>query len=249
MARRNFQLGSFFTFGGRVPASVGMLLALMLVGSVLGSVQPEVRGLAVLAPELVKRGEIWRLVTWAVVQDDVFTLIFVGFMVWTLGQQLSYAWSERRFILRFLSYTLGAGVGTTLLSVVFESASLPHLGAWPVVNALIVAWAMLFPDRQVNIWGILPVTGRTLALLVLGGTLLAVVMVGGLKGFGGFAPHLVALGIAWFQSRGLLGRRFGHQARQWWAERDAKRRAKARAKHLKVVRRDGEDEDRPRWLN
>lgn len=245
MARRSLQLATFFTFGGRVPASVGMLLVLMLVASVLGSTDGRVADAAVLAPELVKRGELWRLVTWPFVQRDVFALLFTGFMLWSLGQQLSYAWSERRFVTRFLAYTAGAGVGTTLLSFVFEGASAPHLGAWPVVNALIVAWAMLFPDRQVNLWGILPVTGKTLALLVVFGTLLAAVMSGGLRGFGSFAPHLVAIAIAWTQARGLGGRRFGRQARQWWAERDAKRRAK----HLKVVRRDGSDDDRPRWLN
>lgn len=243
MARRgNFT--SFFTFGGRVPATIGMLLALMLLASVWASIDMRVAEYALLAPVGIWRGEIWRLVTWAFVQTDVFSLLFVGFMLWTLGQQLSYVWSERRFLMRFLGYTLGAGVGTTLLALAFDSASAPHLGAWPVVNALIVAWAMLYPDRQVNIWGVLPVTGRTLALLVLGGTVLAAVMTGKLHGFGGFAPHLVAIAIAWVQARGLGGRRFGGQARQWWAEREMRRRAK----HLKVVRKDGHD-DRPRWLN
>ncbi len=244
MARRSPDLARIFTFGGRVPASVGMLLALMLVASVWASIDDSVAQFTALAPVYVRRGEVWRVVTWAFVQGDVFSLLFVGFMLWTLGQQLSYAWSERRFVVRFLGYTVGAGVGTTILSLVFESAASPHIGGWPVVNALIVAWAMLFPDRQVNIWGILPVTGRTLALLVLGGTALAAVMSGRLEGFGGFAPHLVAIAIAWIQARGLGGRRLGSQARQWWAERDVKRRAK----HLKVVRKDGSG-DRPRWMN
>jgi membrane associated rhomboid family serine protease len=243
VARRT-DLASFFTFGGRVPASVGIVLALMLVSSVAASLDGEVVQVAALAPELVKRGELWRVVTWPFVQPDVFSLLFVGFMLWTLGQQLSYAWSERRFVVRFLGYTLGAGIGTTILSFVFDSAASPHIGAWPVVNALIVAWAMLFPDRQVNIWGVLPVTGKTMALLVLGGTVLAVVMTGKLHGFGGFAPHLVAIGIAWVQSRGVGGRRIGWQARQWWADREMRRRAK----HLKVVRKDGSG-DRPRWMN
>jgi membrane associated rhomboid family serine protease len=240
--RRDF--ASFFTFGGRVPVTIGMLLVLMLLASVWGSIDLRVAEVALLAPVGIWRGEIWRLVTWPFVQTDVFSLLFVGFMLWTLGQQLSYAWSERRFLMRFLGYTIGAGVGTALLALVFDSASAPHLGAWPVVNALIVAWAMLYPDRQVNIWGVLPVTGRTLALLVLGGTVLAAVMTGKLHGFGGFTPHLVAIAIAWVQARGLGGRRFGLQARQWWAERETRRRAK----HLKVVRKDGHD-DRPRWLN
>lgn len=245
MARRSLDLARIFTFGGRVPASVGLLLALMLVASLAASFDGRVADLTALAPVYVFRGEIWRVITWPFVQRDVFSLLFVGFMVWSLGQQLSYAWSERRFVLRFLGYTLGAGLGTTLLSAVFESASAPHIGAWPVVNALIVAWAMLFPDRQVSIWGILAVTGRTVSLLVIGGTLLVVVMSGKLRGFGGFAPHLVAVAIAWVQARGGFGgRRFGSQARRWWADREAKRRAK----HLKVVRKDGSD-DRPRWLN
>jgi membrane associated rhomboid family serine protease len=244
VARRRADLAAFFTFGGRVPASVGVMLAIMLVASVWASIDPGVLEFAVLAPEQVKRGQVWRVVTWPFVQPDVFSLLFVGFMLWWLGQQLSYAWSERRFVIRFLGYTLGAGMGTTLLSFVFDSASTPHLGAWPVLNALLVAWAMLFPDRQVNIWGVLPVTGRTLALLVLGGTVLAVVMSGKLHGFGGFAPHLVAIGMAWVQARGLGGRRLGSQARQWWAEREMRRRSK----HLKVVRKNGPG-DRPRWMN
>lgn len=244
MARRRTDLAGFFTFGGRVPASVGLLLAIMLVSSVLASVDGRILEFAILAPPLVHRGEVWRVVTWPFVQPDIFSLLFVGFMLWWLGQQLSYAWSERRFVMRFLGYTLGAGIGTTLLSYAFDSASAPHVGAWPVANALLVAWAMLFPDRQVNIWGVLPVTGRALALLVIGGTVLAVVMSGKLHGFGGFAPHLVAVGMAWFQARGLGGRRLGSQARQWWAEREMRRRAK----HLKVVRKDGSG-DRPRWMN
>jgi membrane associated rhomboid family serine protease len=246
LARRGGDLSSFFTFGGRVPASVGLLLALILVASLGASFNQGLAGLVALSPADVVRGELWRLVTWPFVQGGPFHLIFIGFMLWTLGQQLAYAWSERRFVMRFLGYTAGAGLGATLLALFFESASAPHVGAWPVVNALIIAWAMLFPDRQVNLWGILPVTGRTLALLVTGGTVLVVVMSGGLRGFGGFAPHLVAIGIAWAQARGVgLGtRRFRSQARQWWAAREARRRTK----HLKVVKKDGSD-DRPRWLN
>lgn len=245
MARRRTDFASFFTFGGRVPASVGLLLAVTVVASVAASVNPAIVTTLALAPQAVSSGgEIWRVVTWPLVQGDVFSLIFVAFMLWTLGQQLSYAWSERRFIQRFVGYALGAGLGTTVLGLVFESANAPHIGAWPVVNALLVAWAMLFPDRQVNIWGILPVTGKTLALLVTGGTVLAVVMSGGMRGFGGFAPHLVAIAIAWIQARGLGRKRLGTQARQWWAEREARRRAK----HLRVVRKDGSG-DRHRWMN
>jgi membrane associated rhomboid family serine protease len=246
VARRSSpQLSQFFTFGGRVPATVGLFLSLMLAASVWGWLDRDLLGFAALAPALVLRGELWRLVTWPFFQDDPFTLLFGAFMLWSFGQQLSYVWSERRFATRFLGYAVGAAALTTLLAVVWPPAKgIVHIGVWPVVNALLVAWAMLYPDRQVNIWGVLPLTGKTLALLVAGGT----VLYGIARGFPAFTPHLFALGLAWAQARGLGGRRPLFQARQWWSEREGKRRAAARAKHLKVVRKDGQD-DRSRWMN
>lgn len=247
MARRNLDLSGFFTFGGRVPASVGMLLSAMLAASVWGWLNPRLFDLAALAPVAILQGQLWRLVTWPFFQTHPFTLLFGGFMIWTLGQQLSYVWSERRFATRFLSYTVGAGLLTSLLALVWPDArGIGHVGIWPVANGLLVAWAMLYPDRQVNIWGVLPLTGKTLALLVLGGTVLYAIAGGFPRGFAAFAPHLFALGIAWVQGRPRARRRspLGDQARRWWAEREMKRRTK----HLKVVRKDGAGGDRP-WMN
>lgn len=240
MARRG-DIASFFTFGGRVPASVGLLLALMLVASVWGWTNPTVLGAVALMPIAILRGQAWRLVTWPFFQDDPFTLLFAGLILWQLGQQLSYAWSERRFVSRFLGYTIGAAVGATLLALVWDNASaIAHVGVWPVTMALVVAWAMLYPERQVNIWGVLPLTGRTLAMLVAFATVLYAIA----RGFAAFTPHLIAIAIAWVQARGFGGRRLRRQAQQWWAEREMRRRAK----HLKVVRKNGPN-DRPRWMN
>lgn len=241
MARRRGDLQRFLTFGDRVPPSVGLVLSLMLAASVWGWLNRDMQGFAALAPVLILRGQLWRLVTWPFFQDDPFTLLFGGLMIYWLGQQLAYVWSERRFLLRFFGYAVFAGAATTLLSVVWEAASVPHIGIWPIANALIVSWAMLYPDRQVNIWGVLPVTGKTLALLVVGGTVLYAI--GGRLGIGAFTPHLFAIAFAWLLSRGAMRGRW-LDAKQWWSDREQKRRSK----HLKVVKKDGSD-DRPRWMN
>jgi membrane associated rhomboid family serine protease len=244
VARRGRSLARLLTFGDRVPASLGLVLALMLAMSVWGWMDPEIQVLAALSPVMILRGEPWRLVSWPFVQADPFALLFGGFMLYWLGLQLSFVWSERRFLLRFFGTALFAGAGTTLLAVVWAPASGAHIGIWPVANALIVSWAMLYPDRQVNVWGVLPITGRTAALLVVGGTFLYGIAAGGLRGIGTFTPHLFALAAAWLLSRGVgLGGPW-RDARAWWAERAARRRAR----HLKVVKKDGEG-DRPRWLN
>ncbi len=245
MARRRSDIASFFTFGGRVPASVGVLLALTGGASLWGALDPRVPSFAALIPQAILAGQVWRIVTWPFVQRDVLGLLFGGFMLWSLGQQLSYAWSERRFVVRFINYTVVAGVGTTLLAVVLNDPTLGHIGIWPVVIALLVSWAMMFPDRQVNFWGVLPMTGKTLALIVVGGTILSGLFNGGVRGLTTMAPHLIAIATAWLQARGLgAQRRWSQGARQWWSAREQKRRSR----HLKVVKKDGSD-DRPRWMN
>jgi membrane associated rhomboid family serine protease len=241
-------MSSFFTFGGRVPSTVGVLLALLGGASLWGALDPRVPALAALIPQAILAGEVWRIVTWPFVQRDVLGLLFGGFMLWSLGQQLSYAWSERRFLIRFINYTVVAGVGTTLLAVMLNDPTLGHVGIWPVVIALLVSWAMMFPDRQVNLWGVLPMTGKTLALLVVGGTILSGLFSGGIRGLATMAPHLIAITMAWLQARGLGrgGQRQWSLARRWWSEREQKRRSK----HLKVVKKDKDgSDDRPRWMN
>jgi membrane associated rhomboid family serine protease len=247
VARRRGDLASFFTFGGRVPTTVGVLLALVVLGTVWGALDRRLAEAVALSPVLILRGQVWRLVTWPFVETDVLGLLFGGYMLFWLGQQLSYAWSERRFLSRFLVYDVGAALGTTLLAYVWEDASVPHLGVWPVVVGLLVAWALLFPDRQMSWFGVMRMTGKTVAWITLGLTVLSGLFAGRGGGFHGLAtvlPHLIAIGIAWLQARGLGGRRLGWQARQWWAEREMRRRTK----HLKVVRKNGPG-DRPRWMN
>jgi membrane associated rhomboid family serine protease len=220
----------------------------MFAGTVWGWLDRtgEFYALASLSPIGLLQGQVWRLVSWPFVQQDPFALLFGGFMLYWLGQQLAFVWSERRFLLRFFGYAAFATVATTVLAFAYPPlGGLHHLGVWPVANALIVSWAMLYPDRQVNIWGVLPITGKTAAWLVLGGTLLYGIAGGGVRGIASYAPHLTALALAWGLAQGGSRRRSPwRDARAWWAEQSARRRAR----HLKVVKKDGED-DRPRWLN
>ena len=248
--RRRTDLSSAFTFGGRVPATVGFLLAAMVFASIWGFLAPGAAGAAALAPVAILHGELWRLVTWPFFQTDPLSLVLAGLMIWTTGQQLSYAWSERRFALRFLEYMLAAAVVSTLLAIVWDRASMiAHVGMWPVIDALFVVSAMMAADRQVSLFGVLPMTGRTFALLITGATVLfaiAELRRGIGAGPAAFVPHLSAIGLAWVHARGVTvgSGRTWRKAKRWWADRESKRRSR----HLKVVKKNGSD-GRSDWLN
>jgi membrane associated rhomboid family serine protease len=236
MRRARTDVRQTFTFGGRLPAGLGLLLSLIVVASVVAWLRPGTAGLLALMPALVREGEIWRLVTWVFVQDSPITLLFVGIMLWQFGQQLLYLWGERAFLVRFLGVSLAIGVVTSLVGWALPGARIVHLNAWPTVEALFLAWLLYYPDQVVNYFFI-RLDGRTSAIALVGLTVLWAVFAGPAH----FVPHFAGLGIGWLLVRGRMPR-WG-RARQSWTDWQLKRRAR----HLKVVRKNGTD--RPRWMN
>lgn len=246
--RRNSDLGNAFTFGGRVPPTVGLLIALLAGGTIMGWMTG-MSDLAALYPPKLLQGEFWRLVSWAFVQPprDVLGLLFGGLVLWQTGTQLSYVWGEQRFFYRFFALALAATVVTTALGFVWAPANQPHLGIWPVAIALWYAWALMYPDAQLTFMFLLPMTGRTFGYLLLFGTALFGLANGGLRGLGSVVPHFAALGLATAFARGagLPTRRWRLAFREWRQEREFKRKSR----HLKVVKKNGSSGDPPSWMN
>ena len=87
------------TFGGRIPWSVGLLLVLTIVCSVIGATSsrhgPPIFELGALVPSEVWRGQVWRLATWSFLEDSVLGLIFGCIGLYWLGRDLAREWGER----------------------------------------------------------------------------------------------------------------------------------------------------------
>ena len=245
--RRTGDLRNSLTFGGRIPAAIGLLLALILIATA-GSWILRNQAWAVLSPELMGAGQWWRLVTWPFVQDHPLNLLFGGFMLYQFGSQLAYDWGEGRFLWTFIALTIGAGLITFVLALLLPPLNaLVHVGMWPVLDALLLMWALRYPDQQMSFWGVLPMTGRTMAILVVAGTVLYGLAAGGVNGLFLFTPHFAALFLGWVMSRS----RMGIPLRRWklaWRDFRLERQMRRRSRHLKVVRKNGQDEP-PRWLN
>jgi len=245
--RRSGDLRRTFTFGGRIPPILGALLALILVATV-GSWILRDTGWAALSPEAIRRGELWRLVSWVLVQDDPLNLLFGGFVLYSFGAQLIYGWGEARFFWTFVGLTLAGAVAALLVALAWQPFwGFQHVGMWPVVDGLLLMWALRYPDQQMSFWGVLPMTGRTLVLLLVGGTIIYGLFLGGIRGLPRMTPHFGALLAAWIAIRGRFSsplRRWRLQWRDYWLERQLRRRSR----HLKVVKKDGRDGP-PTWMN
>ncbi len=246
------RLGQALTFGGRVPRAVGAIICVTVIATFVGVIGhrnglPLLAG-AVFVPELVWRGELWRLVTWVFVFPDPvpLPLLFACLMLYWFGRDLALHWGERRFVLVYLGIAAAAAAATCLLALAWPSlGGMMSAGAWPVVDALVVAWALIFPGRQILVWFALPVSSRALLYVTIGGTVLYAIW-GGLAGLGTYAPHLLAEGLMLLYVKGRPGR-FLRSPRFRPFERLRRGRDRKRFKVIEVDR--DPDRDRPRWLN
>jgi membrane associated rhomboid family serine protease len=238
--RRGFDLDRILTLGDTVPRSVGGILITMLVATVATMASPWLWGVLCLDGPSLFSGQLWRAVTWTFPQGDPITLLFAGFVLHWLGRDLANTWSERRFLQVFFGYAAWAAFWTALVAELWAGADRNHVGAWPVVNALLVGWGLSRPGAEIKLFGIVPMTGKVFAWLIVGGTVLFALS--SPTGAGDYVPHLAALVLALLMDAGVTPRKLWLRAKQRWYEAKLKRRRG----HLRPV---GRDEDKPRWMN
>jgi hypothetical protein len=237
MARPN---RSVVLLGQSFPAVSAALAGTLLIVSILAVNAPALFRALVLVPERAWAGELWRLVSWPFVAGDPLTVIFAALAVLWLGRDLAYAWGPRHLLRVWLGMSAATAIAVGVIAL--PSGPLrefPFVAPFAMVDALIVAWAILFPNRQILMMFVLPLSGQQL----IWATLALLLVFGLMQGLLGLLPHFTAMGLMLFHLRYggpqsvLL--RLRHR---WLSLRAGRRRA-----HLRVVDRDRDEP--PRWVH
>lgn len=172
-----------FTRAMRVVAvvfGVVWVLQLLLGGTRFLGAQTDPFAWLALVPERVLRGEVWRLLTYALLHDPrgVVPLIFTALTLWFFGGELERRWGLRRLGLLALAATL---MGSVLVTLVARLVYLPFgfvrvLGPSAASAALAVAWGRSMGERRMSFFGLAELTGRQFSYVMAGLVLLGVLM-------------------------------------------------------------------------
>jgi membrane associated rhomboid family serine protease len=113
----------------------------------------------VLVPDLVLRGEVWRLLTYAFLHDIApWHIVFNMLMLWLLGRQVEDMLGSREFVLFYLLGGVLAGVayvGCALAGLHPMNSAV--LGASGAVMAVLVVAACYHPRQIIYVMFVLPV--------------------------------------------------------------------------------------------
>ena len=155
---------------------------------------PYVDALFALSGDGLRRGFAWQPLTYMFLHGGIWHILVNMFILWFFGREVEYFIGRKYFTrLYFIGGLAGAGLW---LAFNFHSP-VPVLGASAAVLACVIAFATLFPDRDITllVFFVLPVTlkARYMALIAV-----AFDVVPLLSGTGTDVAHLAHLGGAAF---------------------------------------------------
>lgn len=190
---------------------------------------------------VVHRLYLWQLGTYLFLHGGFFHIFFNMFALWMFGPDLEQLWGESEFLKFYFLCGIGAGVFDVVLTTFFGSPLSLTIGASGAIYGLLLAFGVLFPNRPIFIWFVIPIPAKWFVVIIG-----AIEFFSEISGPGSNVAHLAHLGgmlVAYLYLRGSgLSGRMQSRYEGW-------RRARLRRK-FEVFMRDQERKDDPdRWIN
>jgi membrane associated rhomboid family serine protease len=199
-----------YAFGpGPITPAVRAIIIANIIVFLATMIAPDVMvGTFGLSPaQIIEHGRIWQPITYLFVHSPmVFThILFNMLSVWMFGVDLERRWGTVPFTRFYFITGIGAAATTILLSLLpfgwtgrlYYSTT---IGASGAVYGLLMAWAMLFPARQILFMFIFPMSARLFVIII--GALAFFAAASGPGGTVANLTHLGGLLVAWMVLRG-----------------------------------------------
>jgi membrane associated rhomboid family serine protease len=106
--------------------------------------------------------QIWQLFTYQFMHSTG-SLWHIGgnmFILWMFGMEIENQWGSKKFLLFYLLGGVGAGLLQISLAPIFTDGLGVTIGASGAVYAVMVAFAMFFPDRHIYLYFLLPIKAK-----------------------------------------------------------------------------------------
>jgi membrane associated rhomboid family serine protease len=114
----------------------------------------------------------WQLITYQFMHANFTHLLYNMFGLWMFGMEVEHVWGSKRFLGFYLLCGVAAGISQLIMAPLLEPDSvvrvlapgieqgIPTVGASGAVYAVLVAFAMMFPDRYIFLYFLIPIKAK-----------------------------------------------------------------------------------------
>jgi membrane associated rhomboid family serine protease len=101
----------------------------------------------------------WQLFTYMFMHGGFGHIFFNMFALWMFGMELEHIWGSRKFFVYYLSCGFGAALANLFIAPLLGQGA-PTVGASGAVFGILIAFGMLFPDRSIYLYFLLPIKAK-----------------------------------------------------------------------------------------
>jgi membrane associated rhomboid family serine protease len=104
----------------------------------------------------------WQLITYQFLHGSFTHIFFNMFALWMFGMEIENLWGSKKFLLYYLLCGVGGALTQLLVQFFGGYGSAPTVGASGSIFGVMIAFAMMFPDRYIYIYFLIPVKAKYL---------------------------------------------------------------------------------------
>lgn len=190
-----------------IPNLTMILIGGFILGYLIEIFMPEALLAICLDPQMVMKGQIYRLITWVVMPPQgisIFVVIMLMFY-YHVGKTLENAWGDFRYTLYIVAGIIFTDIGIMLTYIVMNI-----MGKGEMINiyvdyglygattyylclSMFLAYAFMFPDMQVLYMMIIPIKVRWLGYLDIAYLVVQIVQFGLIKYYAGMITVIMSV--------------------------------------------------------
>jgi membrane associated rhomboid family serine protease len=106
--------------------------------------------------------QIWQLITYQFMHGGFSHILFNMFALWMFGMEIENYWGPKKFLIYYLLCGVVAGLFQLFLTPLLGSSPAVTIGASGAVYGVLIAFGLMFPDRYIFLYFLVPVKAKYL---------------------------------------------------------------------------------------
>ena len=106
--------------------------------------------------------QVWQLITYQFMHAGFGHIFFNMFALWMFGMEIENLWGPKKFIYYYLLCGVSAGLFQLFLPPLLGSDLAITIGASGAVFGVLIAFAMVYPERYIYLWLLFPIKAKYL---------------------------------------------------------------------------------------
>ncbi len=116
--------------------------------------------------QVVQTFAIWQLVTYMFLHTGVGHILWNMLSLWMFGAELERLWGTARFLRFYLLCGVFAGLTVVIFAYILNSVNSRTIGSSGAVLAVLMAYALMFPDRTILFGFLIPIKSKYFVMII-----------------------------------------------------------------------------------